>query len=101
MADKKVIAETGLLTMTDEKGKSFSIAEISDITLFTHGEPIVLGEKNIDSVECKLEIKAKNTLHLRHEIFKARRRSKKIINGIKNGSCPLKFTLALRGFGGK
>lgn len=101
MDNQKVIAKKGVLTMTDAKGKSFSIAEIADITLFTHGEPIVLGEKNIDSIECKLEIKAKNTLHLRHEIFKARRRSKKIINGIKNGSCPLKFTLAMKGFRGE
>lgn len=98
MGDKNIIVEMGILTMTDENGKTFEIGEISDIDLSVQNDVDfrVIKNANEVSVECTLKVPFKTRVRLAWEVFKAKRKAKKIIKALTNGNQPLELTINMR-----
>ena len=99
MPTEKFNLGAGTITITDESGKEFELGEISETEFtceqdYTKTKFIKAGIPSQITLEIKMTWGTK--LRLKWELFKAKRRMKKIIKALYDDNAPHEFTITLK-----
>ena len=87
--------EVGTLIVTDESGKTFELGEFSEMEYKGEFEHIKLD--NEGSIEFTIKMSLKTRLRFKWEVFKAKRRMKKLIKALYDDGKPHELTVTVRG----
>lgn len=96
MPTKNMRLELGTLTVTDESGKQFEIGEMSDIEITCeqdHSATKIINSGEAAEITLTMKIPLRSRLRFKWEMYKAKRRMKRLIKALYNKNEPHEFTI--------